>query len=175
MWTGFSFFRSCCYFFRNLSAGQLFLLAGQSMSILTLAMEMLNSIMAISQAHVFSSGRGRCAAFLANYHTTSAARVLFNNMHYDLPPWSISILPDCRNAVFNTARVSKVLAFIAIHVRRKNNWCGGVGYFMLCFFGQRTDTIVLSKRWEYKLHRCKCCLPILNCSHGRLMVKIFLL
>ena len=57
------------------------------------------------QAHVFSSGKRTCAAFLANYHPKSAARVVFNNMHYDLPPWSISILPDCRNVVFNTARV----------------------------------------------------------------------
>ncbi|KAG6776519.1 hypothetical protein POTOM_020032 [Populus tomentosa] len=57
------------------------------------------------QAHVFSSGKGSCAAFLANYHTQSAARVMFNNMHYVLPPWSISILPDCRNVVFNTAKV----------------------------------------------------------------------
>lgn len=29
-------------------------------------------------------------------------------MHYNLPPWSISILPDCKNAVFNTARVRKI-------------------------------------------------------------------
>ncbi|KAK6784180.1 hypothetical protein RDI58_017634 [Solanum bulbocastanum] len=28
------------------------------------------------------------------------------NMQYDLPPWSISILPDCRTAVYNTARIS---------------------------------------------------------------------
>ncbi|XP_021889259.1 beta-galactosidase 3-like [Carica papaya] len=26
-------------------------------------------------------------------------------MHYSLPPWSISILPDCKNVVFNTADV----------------------------------------------------------------------
>uniref|UniRef100_A0A2N9IHC9 Beta-galactosidase n=1 Tax=Fagus sylvatica TaxID=28930 RepID=A0A2N9IHC9_FAGSY len=65
----------------------------------------VTSLGTYQQAHVFSSGQGRCAAFLANYHTNSAARVIFNNMHYDLPPWSISILPDCRNVVFNTARV----------------------------------------------------------------------
>ncbi|GAV68164.1 hypothetical protein CFOL_v3_11667 [Cephalotus follicularis] len=47
----------------------------------------------------------QCASFLSNYDTKSAARVLFNNMHYNLPPWSISILPDCRNVVFNTAKV----------------------------------------------------------------------
>ncbi|KAF2312353.1 hypothetical protein GH714_034335 [Hevea brasiliensis] len=37
------------------------------------------------QAHVYSSESGDCAAFLANYDTKSAARVLFNNMHYNLP------------------------------------------------------------------------------------------
>ncbi|PSS31308.1 Beta-galactosidase [Actinidia chinensis var. chinensis] len=56
------------------------------------------------QAHVFT-GRGTCAAFLSNFDSNSAARVTFNNMHYKLPPWSISILPDCKNAVFNTARL----------------------------------------------------------------------
>uniref|UniRef100_A0A6N2N6L2 Beta-galactosidase n=1 Tax=Salix viminalis TaxID=40686 RepID=A0A6N2N6L2_SALVM len=57
------------------------------------------------QAHVYSTKSSDCAAFLANYDTKSSARVLFNNMHYNLPPWSISILPDCRNVVFNTAKV----------------------------------------------------------------------
>lgn len=33
---------------------------------------------------------------------------MFNNMHYNLPPWSISILPDCRNVVFNTAKVRDI-------------------------------------------------------------------
>ncbi|KAK9271001.1 hypothetical protein L1049_026589 [Liquidambar formosana] len=65
----------------------------------------VTSLGSYQQAHVFSSGQGNCAAFLSNYNTRSAARVMFNNMHYNLPPWSISILPDCRNAVFNTARV----------------------------------------------------------------------
>ncbi|CAL0331891.1 unnamed protein product [Lupinus luteus] len=57
------------------------------------------------QAHVYSTESGDCAAFLSNFDTKSSARVLFNNMHYSLPPWSISILPDCRNVVFNTAKV----------------------------------------------------------------------
>ncbi|KAF5931047.1 hypothetical protein HYC85_031920 [Camellia sinensis] len=58
------------------------------------------------QVHVFNSKSG-CAAFLANYDTKSSATVTFQNMRYDLPPWSVSILPDCKNAVFNTARVRK--------------------------------------------------------------------
>ncbi|KAI8533042.1 hypothetical protein RHMOL_Rhmol11G0265300 [Rhododendron molle] len=57
------------------------------------------------QAHVFSSESGDCAAFLSNYHIQTDARIRFNNMYYDLPPWSISILPDCKNVVFNTAKV----------------------------------------------------------------------
>ncbi|XP_034674934.1 beta-galactosidase 5-like [Vitis riparia] len=63
------------------------------------------SLGSYQQAHVFSSGRGNCAAFLSNYNPKSSARVIFNNVHYDLPAWSISILPDCRTVVFNTARV----------------------------------------------------------------------
>ncbi|KAG6513401.1 hypothetical protein ZIOFF_023725 [Zingiber officinale] len=59
----------------------------------------------LQEAHVFSPQSGGCAAFLANYDTNSFARVMFNNMHYSLPPWSISILPDCRNVVFNTAKI----------------------------------------------------------------------
>ncbi|KAJ4827478.1 Beta-galactosidase 3 [Turnera subulata] len=56
-------------------------------------------------AYVFSSASGGCAAFLSNYNVKHAARVTFNNMQYNLPPWSISILPDCKNVVFNTAQV----------------------------------------------------------------------
>uniref|UniRef100_A0A166ENF5 beta-galactosidase n=1 Tax=Daucus carota subsp. sativus TaxID=79200 RepID=A0A166ENF5_DAUCS len=58
------------------------------------------------EASVFNSKSGACAAFLANYDKNSFAKVAFNNMHYNLPPWSISILPDCKNTVYNTARIS---------------------------------------------------------------------
>ncbi|KAL3640919.1 hypothetical protein CASFOL_015887 [Castilleja foliolosa] len=57
------------------------------------------------QAYVFSSGQGNCAAFLSNFNSNSAVRIMFNGMHYNLPAWSISILPDCRNVVFNTANI----------------------------------------------------------------------
>ncbi|XP_042042669.1 beta-galactosidase 3-like [Salvia splendens] len=55
------------------------------------------------QAHIFTSKSGHCTAFLSNYHWDASARVTFNKMHYDLPPWSISILPDCKTVAFNTA------------------------------------------------------------------------
>ncbi|KAG0455866.1 hypothetical protein HPP92_023654 [Vanilla planifolia] len=57
------------------------------------------------QSHVFRSNSGTCAAFLSNYDSQSSATVTFNGMHYNLPPWSISILPDCKTTVFNTARL----------------------------------------------------------------------
>ncbi|KAJ9183823.1 hypothetical protein P3X46_007630 [Hevea brasiliensis] len=56
------------------------------------------------EAHVFNS-KSSCAAFLANYDTKYSVKVTFGNGQYDLPPWSISILPDCKTAVFNTARL----------------------------------------------------------------------
>lgn len=31
--------------------------------------------------------------------------VVFRNVSYHLPAWSVSILPDCKNVVFNTAKV----------------------------------------------------------------------
>ncbi|GMH06508.1 hypothetical protein Nepgr_008348 [Nepenthes gracilis] len=65
----------------------------------------VTSLGPLQQAHVFYPETGVCAAFLANHDPNSAVRVLFNNMHYNLPPWSISILPDCRNVAFNTAKV----------------------------------------------------------------------
>ncbi|XP_057537409.1 putative beta-galactosidase [Amaranthus tricolor] len=58
------------------------------------------------EAHVYSSNSGKCAAFLANYDPKWSVKVTFSGMQYELPPWSISILPDCKKEVYNTARVS---------------------------------------------------------------------
>lgn len=58
---------------------------------------------------MYTAKSGACAAFLANYDPKSSAKVTFGNTQYDLPPWSVSILPDCKNVVFNTARVRKGL------------------------------------------------------------------
>ncbi|MQL69305.1 hypothetical protein Taro_001585 [Colocasia esculenta] len=80
------------------------------------------SLGSYQEARVFRSKDGACAAFLANYNANSYARVTFNGMHYDLPPWSISILPDCKNTVFNTAKVS----FQSTQV--KMSWVGGFNW-----------------------------------------------
>ena len=67
------------------------------------------------QAHVYrekeslyptQSGNGSsCSAFLANFDERKTASVTFLGHVYILPPWSVSILPDCRTTVFNTAKV----------------------------------------------------------------------
>ncbi|KAG8367244.1 hypothetical protein BUALT_Bualt16G0052400 [Buddleja alternifolia] len=54
---------------------------------------------------VARSKSGDCAAFLSNLDSTSWTKLTFQNVQYDLLPWSISILPDCRTEVYNTAKV----------------------------------------------------------------------
>lgn len=61
-------------------------------------------IRGVGQGHVYS-GNGYCAAFLANIDGSASATVQFQNQSYVLPAWSVSILPDCKNVVFNTAQV----------------------------------------------------------------------
>ncbi|XP_010536861.1 PREDICTED: beta-galactosidase 12 [Tarenaya hassleriana] len=56
------------------------------------------------EAHVFRS-KSSCAAFLSNYDPSSAVKVTFGGFPYDLPPWSVSILPDCKTVYYNTAQV----------------------------------------------------------------------
>ncbi|KAL0410509.1 UNVERIFIED_CONTAM: Beta-galactosidase [Sesamum latifolium] len=60
------------------------------------------------EVHIFRSKSGACAAFLSNYDHTYSTKLTFRNMQYDLPPWSISILPDCKTEVYNTARISSM-------------------------------------------------------------------
>ncbi|CAF1893551.1 hypothetical protein Bca4012_048783 [Brassica carinata] len=57
------------------------------------------------EAHVFWS-KSSCAAFLSNNDVNSPARVMFRGFPYDLPPWSVSILPDCKTEYYNTAKVN---------------------------------------------------------------------
>ncbi|XP_068664869.1 beta-galactosidase 15-like [Aristolochia californica] len=49
---------------------------------------------------------GSCVAFLSNVNTTTDATITFNGNQYLVPAWSVSILPDCSEEVYNTAKVS---------------------------------------------------------------------
>lgn len=66
------------------------------------------------QAHIYYKSSKDCAAFLANYDSSLDANVTFNGNVYFLPAWSVSILPDCKNVVFNTAKVKTLLHFLLI-------------------------------------------------------------
>ncbi|XP_031251198.1 beta-galactosidase 10-like isoform X2 [Pistacia vera] len=57
------------------------------------------------EADVYANSSGGCAAFLANMDDKNDKIVEFRNVSYHLPAWSVSILPDCKNVVFNTAKV----------------------------------------------------------------------
>ncbi|XP_021746137.1 beta-galactosidase 8-like [Chenopodium quinoa] len=60
------------------------------------------------EATVYKTQSGLCSAFLANTDTHSDATVKFNGNSYHLPAWSVSILPDCKNVVLNTAKINSM-------------------------------------------------------------------
>ncbi|PHU14209.1 hypothetical protein BC332_15414 [Capsicum chinense] len=64
----------------------------------------LTSLGSNQEAHVYRSKSGACVAFLSNYDAKYSVQVSFQNKPYDFPPWSINILPDCKTAVYNTAK-----------------------------------------------------------------------
>ncbi|KAF6158929.1 hypothetical protein GIB67_012346 [Kingdonia uniflora] len=51
------------------------------------------------------SANGTSGCFLSNKNATSSATVTFQGNQYCLPAWSVSILPDCKKEVYNTAKV----------------------------------------------------------------------
>ncbi|KAL6524620.1 Beta-galactosidase 10 [Orobanche hederae] len=55
---------------------------------------------------------GACAAFISNMDGENGKTVIFRNRSVDLPAWSVSILPDCENVVFNTAKVSSQTSMV---------------------------------------------------------------
>lgn len=79
----------------------------------------------MQEAHVYSSenvhtngsisGNSQfCSAFLANIDEHKYASVWIFGKSYSLPPWSVSILPDCETVAFNTARVCTQTSFFNV-------------------------------------------------------------
>nr|AEG76892.1 putative beta-galactosidase [Linum usitatissimum]AEG76893.1 putative beta-galactosidase [Linum usitatissimum] len=96
------------------------------------------------EAHVYSSSSG-CAAFLANYDVSYSVKVNFGSGQYDLPAWSISILPDCKTEVYNTAKV------LAPRVHKKMTPLGGFtwdSYIDEVASGFASDTTTEDGLWE---------------------------
>ncbi|CAI0445321.1 unnamed protein product [Linum tenue] len=71
------------------------------------------------------SGTDVCAAFLTNNHTRLAHTANFKGQDYYLPPRSISILPDCKTVVLNTATIlaqHNSRNFVRSSVTNKLDW-----------------------------------------------------
>ncbi|MFS7983632.1 putative beta-galactosidase [Helianthus anomalus] len=57
-------------------------------------------------AYVYTGSAGECVAFLVNNSSKEGVEMVFRNTSYTLPAKSVSILPDCKNVVFNTGMVN---------------------------------------------------------------------
>lgn len=89
----------------------------------------------------------KCAAFLANIDSHSSATVHFNGKVFHLPPWSVSILPDCKNVVFNTAKVGSQTSIVSM--KRRPALSQGIFDSEILELGVKVSQ--LSKVWsEYK-------------------------
>lgn len=53
------------------------------------------------------------SCFFGNSNTTNDATFTYGGTEYTVPAWSVSILPDCKKEVYNTAKV--------IELHNKNN------------------------------------------------------
>lgn len=97
------------------------------------------------EAHVFRSKSGACAAFLANYDPSYSVRVTYQNFPYDLPAWSVSILPDCKTVVYNTAKVNYPSSNVKFTPVARLNW---QSYTEQTPTADDSDTIARNGLWE---------------------------
>ncbi|KAL5982776.1 Beta-galactosidase 10 [Asimina triloba] len=59
----------------------------------------------LQEVNVYTGPKGACSAFIANMDEENDKLLTFRNITYHVPAWSVSILPDCKNVAFNTAKV----------------------------------------------------------------------
>ncbi|KAJ8437547.1 hypothetical protein Cgig2_020580 [Carnegiea gigantea] len=65
----------------------------------------------VMQANVHTDSYGIFAAFISNADNKTSAVVEFRNKTYHLLAWSVTILLDCKNVVYNTTKVSLLSMF----------------------------------------------------------------
>ncbi|XP_058109027.1 beta-galactosidase 15-like [Magnolia sinica] len=68
-------------------------------------------------ATMYKPANGTAGCFLANQNGTTDVLITFQGLQYLVPAWSVSILPDCKNNVYNTA---KIQAQTSIMVKKPN-------------------------------------------------------
>jgi len=76
----------------------------------------IHGLFLLVQANVYKDSTGTCAAFLANIDDVNDTVIVFQNKSYHLPAWSVSILPDCKNVAFNTAKVFQLFLFAFLSI-----------------------------------------------------------
>ncbi|VAI07608.1 unnamed protein product [Triticum turgidum subsp. durum] len=91
------------------------------------------------RAHVYRAG-SLCAAFLANMDEQSDKTVTFNGKAYKLPAWSVSVLPDCKNVVLNTAQINSQVASTQMR---------NLGFRTQASYGSSVETELASSTWSY--------------------------
>ncbi|KAK3028523.1 hypothetical protein RJ639_038591, partial [Escallonia herrerae] len=94
------------------------------------------------EAHVYYKTSNDCAAFLANYDSSVDANVSFNGNSYFLPAWSVSILPDCKNVIFNTAKFLAALYSKVVSQRT-------VGDVALAHNTRGSELSLASSKWSW--------------------------
>ncbi|GJU15476.1 beta-galactosidase 10 [Tanacetum coccineum] len=72
-------------------------------------------------ADVYEDESGTCAAFIANLDDKIDKTVKFRDVLYTLAAWSVSILPDCKTVVFNTAKVGSQTSTIEMVSERNKD------------------------------------------------------
>ncbi|KAK7282252.1 hypothetical protein RIF29_10887 [Crotalaria pallida] len=81
------------------------------------------------EADVYTDSSGACAAFISNVDDKNDKTVEFRNASYHVPAWSVSILPDCNNVSFNTAKVTSQTNLVAMIPAKLEQSDKGVGNF----------------------------------------------
>ncbi|ERN18154.1 hypothetical protein AMTR_s00054p00133410 [Amborella trichopoda] len=66
----------------------------------------------LQEVDIYTDGSGECVAFISNVDEKHDQHVTFRNTSYLIPAWSVSILPDCKEVVYNTAKVGSQISVI---------------------------------------------------------------
>ncbi|KAF8396486.1 hypothetical protein HHK36_018109 [Tetracentron sinense] len=64
---------------------------------------------------------GTSSCFFGNANSTADANITFQGNQYVVPAWSVSILPDCKKEVYNTARVNTQTSLMVKKVDEAEN------------------------------------------------------
>ena len=57
------------------------------------------------QATIYNTSDNNSCAFLSNKDPKHDSKVLFNGQTYLIPAWSVSILHECKDVIYNTAMI----------------------------------------------------------------------